>query len=47
MRVLEINRHGPPGEVLKINREVRMPSPSAGELLIEVKAVSVKPSGHS
>jgi len=43
MRVLEINRYGPPGEVLEINREVRIPSPSDGELLIEVKAVSVNP----
>ena len=43
MRVLELNRYGPPGEVLEINREVQIPSPSAGELLIEVKAVSVNP----
>jgi len=43
MRALEINRYGPPGEVLEINREVQIPSPSVGELLIEVKAVSVNP----
>jgi NADPH:quinone reductase-like Zn-dependent oxidoreductase len=43
MRVLEINRYGPPAEVLEINTEVPIPSPSVGELLIEVKAVSVNP----
>jgi NADPH:quinone reductase-like Zn-dependent oxidoreductase len=43
MRVLEINRYGPPAEVLEINTEGPIPSPSAGELLIEVKAVSVNP----
>jgi hypothetical protein len=37
MRVLEINRYGPPAEALEINTEVPIPSPSVGELLIEVK----------
>jgi NADPH:quinone reductase-like Zn-dependent oxidoreductase len=43
MRVLEINRYGPPAEVLEINTEAPIPSPSVGEILIEVKAVSVNP----
>jgi NADPH:quinone reductase-like Zn-dependent oxidoreductase len=43
MRTLEINRYGSASEVLQINSRVPVPSPSAGEVLIAVKAASVNP----
>jgi reticulon-4-interacting protein 1, mitochondrial len=43
MRALEIYRYGSAAEVLNINADAAVPSASADQILIEVKAVSVNP----
>jgi len=43
MRALEIYRYGTAAEVLHINADAAVPSASADQILIEVKAVSVNP----
>src|ERR1700684_116469 len=43
MRALEIHRYGTAPEVLNINSDAAVPSASADQILIEVKAVSVNP----
>jgi reticulon-4-interacting protein 1, mitochondrial len=43
MRALEIDRYGTAAEALNINSAAAVPSPSADQILIKVKAVSVNP----